>query len=312
VPKENDNRRTVASPNATGNAGAGFEAKVGAFYLLALLTSGEPRGLTNAVARSIQFQGAVDDRPFDDVIVSALNTDGLSAILEVQAKRTIDFKAPIPNIAMPFAVCGWQHKSLRLGPADTKWLSQLARTFTHIERSRQTVLHWARKHSDAESLAARLSQLDYDREMALIAERGGVALGVAHFFADPDRLRAEYAIAVRSDWKGRGVGFLLMSRLIAIAEQWRIGELVGEVLRENEPMLRMCGELGFAISPDPIILPLSELRRRCQCPGEMSSDQVMKSREVMTSAVVAVSPDTPIGDIAKIQRDHGISAVPGN
>jgi acetyltransferase len=49
-------------------------------------------------------------------------------------------------------------------------------------------------------VAARLSQLDYDRELALLAERDGVALGVAHFFADPDDQRAEYAIAVRSDW----------------------------------------------------------------------------------------------------------------
>ena len=55
-------------------------------------------------------------------------------------------------------------------------------------------------------VAARLSQLDYDRELALLAERDGVALGVAHFFADPDNQRAEYAIAVRSDWKRRGFG----------------------------------------------------------------------------------------------------------
>jgi hypothetical protein len=40
---------------------------------------------------------------------------------------------------------------------------------------------------------------DYDREMALLVERDGTAIGVAHFFADPDRLTAEYAIAVRSD-----------------------------------------------------------------------------------------------------------------
>jgi acetyltransferase len=101
------------------------------------------------------------------------------------------------------------------------------------------------------AVAARLSQLDYDRELALLAECNGVALGVAHFFADPDNLRAEYAIAVRSDWKGRGVGYLLMRRLIDIAGQRGIGELVGEVLRENEPMLQMCGELDFAIAPEP-------------------------------------------------------------
>ena len=116
------------------------------------------------------------------------------------------------------------------------------------------------------TVAARLSQLDYDREMALLAEREGTALGVAHFFADPDRLRAEYAIAVRSDWKGRGIGFLLMNRLIVIAGQWGIGELVGEVLRENQPMLQMCRELGFAIAPDPNNPPLVLVRKRLKTP----------------------------------------------
>jgi acetyltransferase len=100
-------------------------------------------------------------------------------------------------------------------------------------------------------VAARLSPLDYDRELALLAEGDGMALGVVHFFADPDKLRAEYAIAVRSDWKGRGVGYVLMTRLIGIARQRGIGELVGEVMRENEPMLQMCRELGFSIAPRP-------------------------------------------------------------
>ena len=113
-------------------------------------------------------------------------------------------------------------------------------------------------------VAARLSQLDYDRELALLAEGDGMALGVVHFFADPDKLRAEYAIAVRSDWKGRGVGFLLMNRLIHIARQRGIGELVGEVLRENQPMLQMCRELGFAMVPqpaDPAIMVVNKILR---------------------------------------------------
>jgi acetyltransferase len=101
------------------------------------------------------------------------------------------------------------------------------------------------------TIAARLSQIDYDREMALIAEKDGTSLGIVRFFADPDRLRAEYAVTVRSDWKGRGLGYLLMTRLIAVAQQWRIGELFGEVLRENQPMLAMCRELGFTIVDDP-------------------------------------------------------------
>src|SRR5271165_551737 len=112
------------------------------------------------------------------------------------------------------------------------------------------------------AVAARLSQLDYDRELALLAEHGGMPLGVAHFFADPDKLRAEYAIAVRSDWKGRGVGYLLMKRLIDIAGQRGIGELVGEVLRENAPMLQMCRELDFTVVPEPTDPVVMQVRKR--------------------------------------------------
>jgi len=100
-------------------------------------------------------------------------------------------------------------------------------------------------------VAARLSQIDYDREMALLALRDGALLGVAHYFADPDRQRAEYAIGVRTDWQGRGVGYLLMARLIEVARSGGIAELTGDVLRENGPMLQMCGALGFAATPDP-------------------------------------------------------------
>ena len=111
-------------------------------------------------------------------------------------------------------------------------------------------------------LAARLTQIDYDREMALVATHRGTVLGIARYFADPDRLQAEYAVAVRSDWKGRGVGYVLMRRLIEIAGQYGIGELVGDVLRENEPMLAMCRELGFEIRADPNDAALVRVRKK--------------------------------------------------
>ena len=101
-------------------------------------------------------------------------------------------------------------------------------------------------------LAARLTQIDYDREMALIALAADTdqVLGVSRFAADPDNRQAEYAVEVRSDWKGRGLGYLLMTRLIEIARQRHIGELVGEVLRENTAMLQMCRALDFMIGAD--------------------------------------------------------------
>jgi acetyltransferase len=102
-------------------------------------------------------------------------------------------------------------------------------------------------------LGARLSQVDYDREMALMAQTpdGKTALGVARYSADPDNRRAEYAIALRSDWKARGLGYLLMRRLIEVARQRGVGALVGDVLRDNGPMLDLCQYLGFSVALNP-------------------------------------------------------------
>jgi acetyltransferase len=135
-----------------------------------------------------------------------------------------------------------------LRPEDEPMLHNLA---AHMSHEDLRLRFFTSVHGLSHTVAARLSQLDYDRELALLASLDGIALGVVHFFSDPDKLRAEYAIAVRSDWQGRGVGYLLMRRLIDIARQRGIGELVGEVLRENEPMLRMCRELDFTIAPQP-------------------------------------------------------------
>jgi acetyltransferase len=111
------------------------------------------------------------------------------------------------------------------------------------------------------SMLARFTLIDYDREMALVAQHAGAVLGVARYSADPDRLSAEYAIAVRSDWKGRGVGYLLMTRLIDVARRQGVGELVGEVLYDNRQMLAMCRELGFNLAADPDDASLVRVRK---------------------------------------------------
>ena len=111
------------------------------------------------------------------------------------------------------------------------------------------------------AVAERLAHIDYDLAMALLAEKDGVALGVSRFHAESDRRHAEYAIAVRSDWKGRGLGHLLMTRLIAVAQQWRIGELDGQVLWENQRMLAMCRELGFSVRTDPKDATIAQVQK---------------------------------------------------
>ena len=99
--------------------------------------------------------------------------------------------------------------------------------------------------------AARLTQIDYDREMGLIAvgpdpQTGETIMyGVVRITADPDNRRAEYAVMVRSDMKGQGLGYILMNKILDYARSRGIKEVYGEVLRENTNMLNMCRALGF-------------------------------------------------------------------
>ncbi|PRY05879.1 GNAT family N-acetyltransferase [Paraburkholderia sp. BL25I1N1] len=103
------------------------------------------------------------------------------------------------------------------------------------------------------SQLARMTQIDYDREMALIAtvqsdEGFTRTLGVVRAVADPDNETAEFAVAVRSDQKGRRLGQLLMDRIIKYARARGIHWLVGEALRENAPMIGLAKASGFTIT----------------------------------------------------------------
>ena len=101
-------------------------------------------------------------------------------------------------------------------------------------------------------LLARLTQIDYDREMALVLlDSAGDVAGVARIAADPDNTRAEFAVLVRSDLKGHGAGRLLMQRIGAYARDRGIHELWGDILPENRVMLTLCREQGAAIAPSP-------------------------------------------------------------
>jgi len=105
------------------------------------------------------------------------------------------------------------------------------------------------------SQMARLTQIDYDREMAFIAvpDESGPdpdTLGVVRAIADPDNIRAEFAIVVRSDSKAQGVGYALMNKIIRYCRQRGTHELAGEVLAQNSSMLQLAAELGFEMESD--------------------------------------------------------------
>ncbi|WP_051630349.1 bifunctional acetate--CoA ligase family protein/GNAT family N-acetyltransferase [Afifella pfennigii] len=104
-----------------------------------------------------------------------------------------------------------------------------------------------------EEMIARLTQLDYARDMAFLAidPQTGEMLGVSRLAADPDHIEAEYAVTVRTDMKGRGIGWALMRHLIQYAAADGLERLFGVVLPENHTMLSMCRDLGFVAVSSP-------------------------------------------------------------
>jgi len=106
------------------------------------------------------------------------------------------------------------------------------------------------------SQLARLTQIDYDRDMAFIATRKGSdgqfeTIGVVRAMADPDNEKAEFAVIVRSDVKGQGLGSILMSKVIQYCRSRGTLELVGEALPQNVGVLNLVGRFGFEIHSMP-------------------------------------------------------------
>lgn len=105
------------------------------------------------------------------------------------------------------------------------------------------------------SQMARLTQIDYDREMAFIAtatteEHGRETLGVVRVFTDPDNEKAEFSIVVRSDLKGTGLGRELLTKMIDYCRSRGTQSMVGQVLKENRRMLKFIQDLDFKTTGD--------------------------------------------------------------
>ena len=100
---------------------------------------------------------------------------------------------------------------------------------------------------------ARLTQVDYDREMAFIAvrEASGETVAVGRLVCDSGDAEGEFAVIVQADMKGKGVASHLMRRLIEWARGRRMRAMVGLVLADNAPMLAFVRHLGFAVRRMP-------------------------------------------------------------
>jgi acetyltransferase len=144
----------------------------------------------------------------------------------------------------------WQGQPLELRPIrpedealHTDFLAQL-----EPEDIRMRVFYSRRTMERSE--LARLTQIDYTREMAFVAIAAGPdgrpqTLGVARAMTDPDNLSAEFGIIIRSQLKGGGLGRMLMNKLINYQRSQGTQTMVATVLRENSRMMDLAHALGF-------------------------------------------------------------------
>ena len=104
-------------------------------------------------------------------------------------------------------------------------------------------------------LLIRYTQIDYDREVALVAvapdaDPRGRIVGVVRYLLDADRACCEFAITLADAWQGRGLGLTLMRAIVEAARSRGLRRIDGHVLASNTRMLSLLRRIGFQVKTD--------------------------------------------------------------
>jgi acetyltransferase len=146
---------------------------------------------------------------------------------------------------------GWRVFVRPIRPEDEPLIHEFLR---HVTAPDLRLRFFAPMKQFSHEFIARLTQLDYARAMAFVAfdEANGDLVGVVRIHSDSIYESGEYAILLRSDLKGRGLGWALMQLIIEYAKSEGLKAISGDVLQENTVMLEMCRSLGFEVERDAV------------------------------------------------------------
>jgi acetyltransferase len=146
---------------------------------------------------------------------------------------------------------GWRVFVRPIRPEDEPLIHEFLR---HVSSQDLRLRFFAPMKQFSHEFIARLTQLDYARAMAFVAfdEATNEMVGVVRIHSDSVYESGEYAILLRSDLKGRGLGWALMQLIIEYAKSEGLKTISGDVLQENAVMLEMCRSLGFGLKTDPV------------------------------------------------------------
>ena len=146
----------------------------------------------------------------------------------------------------------WQGQTLLLRPIRPEDEARHREFLEAVSPADMRLRFFQAPHRLSHDEMARLTQIDYEREMAFIAvDADQRTLGVGRLVRDPDNFEAEFALLVRSDLQRQGLGRLLMQAVLDHAVAQGTARVVGHVLRQNHGMLALVRRLGFEVHPDP-------------------------------------------------------------
>jgi acetyltransferase len=212
------------------------------------------------------------------------DADGAIA-LDARVRIDLDFTAAVQQDASRMAIrpypaelkrtIEWQGRTLVIRPIRPEDAQRHLAFLERIDPEDIRMRAFVARRSIARSELARLTQIDYEREMAFVAlslDTGGnpETVGAARAVTDPDNHEAEFGILVRSDLKGQGLGRLMLAGLVDYCRGRGTRYLVGDVLTENAGMLSLGRSLGFETAPSELqgcvqlVLDLAQLPANAQ------------------------------------------------
>jgi acetyltransferase len=221
----------------------------------ALAAAGE--GLCGALVRVAEMVadiGEIAALALDPLTVGPAGLQVHGARLSLGARRAPDSMAIRPYPQELEQEVQWQGAPLLLRPIRPEDAPAHVRFFSRLAPDDVRLRFFSAMKELPPTQLARLTQIDYDRAMAFIATRTGSdgapeTLGVVRAVADPDNQAAEFAIIVRSDLKGKGLGNILFLKLLDYFRSRGTRELTGEALAENIGMQQLMRRFGGTVTP---------------------------------------------------------------
>ncbi|MDJ0391394.1 GNAT family N-acetyltransferase [Roseomonas sp. E05] len=212
--------------------------------------------LADAAVRLSQI--AVDFPEIEDLIINPLLADG-SGILALDASCRLRPPGVIAQLAVPpypaELARPWtlpDGRRLLVRPIRPEDAAAHAEAFRHLTPEDVRWRFFSQLKELPPAQIARMTQIDYDREMAFIAvetrpDGSHRTVGVARLIRQPGSNEGEFAVVTLPGWKGQGLGRHLMERLFEWGREQGVETVVGQVLADNMPMIGFVRALGFAL-----------------------------------------------------------------